>query len=203
MPADHPELNALEAEIRACRICEPHLPLGPRPVFIARPEARLLIAAQAPGRRVHETGLPFNDPSGERLRDWLGIDRETFYHHPAIAIVPMGFCYPGTGKGGDLPPRPECAATWRRPLLDAMPHLETTVVIGRYALGWHLGLGGGQRVTDIVAAWRDFAPDHFPLPHPSPRNNRWLENNPWFGREVVPALRERVRACLGEPGESR
>lgn len=197
MPAEHAhELNALEAEIRACRICEPHLPLGPRPVLIARPEARLLIAAQAPGRRVHETGLPFNDPSGERLRDWLGIDRETFYHHPAIAIVPMGFCFPGTGKGGDLPPRPECAATWRRPLLEAMPRIETTIVIGRYALGWHLGLGGGQRVTDIVGAWRDFAPGHFPLPHPSPRNNRWLANNPWFERDVVPALRERVRECL-------
>ena len=197
MPAEHAhELNALEAEIRACRICEPHLPLGPRPVLIARPEARLMIAAQAPGRRVHETGLPFNDPSGERLRDWLGIDRETFYHHPAIAIVPMGFCFPGTGKGGDLPPRPECAATWRRPLLEAMPRIETTIVIGRYALGWHLGLGGGQRVTDIVGAWRDFAPGHFPLPHPSPRNNRWLANNPWFERDVVPALRERVRECL-------
>lgn len=193
------ELNALEAEIRACRICEPYLPLGPRPVFIARPEARLLIAAQAPGRRVHETGLPFNDPSGDRLRDWLGVDRETFYYHPAIAIVPMGFCYPGTGKGGDLPPRPECAVAWRKPLLAAMPRIETTVVIGRYALDWHLGLGRGQRVTDIVAAWREFAPAHFPLPHPSPRNNRWLTSNPWFEREVVPALRERVRECLG-PG---
>lgn len=193
----HPrEFNVLEAEIRACRLCAPELPLGPRPVFIARPEARLLIAAQAPGRRVHETGLPFNDPSGDRLRDWLGIDRETFYHHPAIAIVPMGFCYPGTGKGGDLPPRPECAPTWRKPLLATMPGIETTIVIGRYALAWHLGLTGRERVTDVVSTWREFAPRQFPMPHPSPRNNRWLRNNPWFERDVVPALRERVSECL-------
>ncbi len=197
MPAEPIALEQLEAEIRACRLCEAELPLGPRPVFIARREARLLIAAQAPGRRVHETGLPFSDPINYRLRDWLGIDRETFYHHPAIAIVPMGFCFPGTGRGGDLPPRPECAPTWRRPLLAAMPEVETTVVIGRYALGWHLGLKGGQRVTDLVADWRRLAPVHFPLPHPSPRNNRWLRNNPWFEDEVVPVLRERVAQLLG------
>lgn len=202
MSAEPVELNALEAEIRACRLCEAELPLGPRPVFIARPEARLLIAAQAPGRRVHETGLPFNDPSGDRLRDWLGIDRETFYHHPAIAIVPMGFCFPGTGRGGDPPPRPECAATWRRPLLVAMPRVETTVVIGRYALGWHLGLKRSQRVTDLVADWQRLAPAHFPLPHPSPRNNRWLRNNPWFEAEVIPALQTRVATLLAPAATS-
>lgn len=200
MPAEPVALEELEAEIRACRLCEADLPLGPRPVFIARREARLLIAAQAPGRRVHETGLPFNDPSGDRLRDWLGVDRETFYHHPAIAIVPMGFCFPGTGRGGDMPPRPECAPTWRSPLLAAMPQVETTVVIGRYALGWHLGLKGVQRLTDLVADWRRLAPTHFPLPHPSPRNNRWLRNNPWFEDEVVPALRARVATLLDAGG---
>ncbi len=191
----HP-LNQLLDKVRACRLCEAHLPLAPRPVLQAHPRSRLLIAAQAPGRRVHETGLPFNDPSGDRLRNWMGIDRETFYDPEFIALVPMGFCYPGTGKSGDLPPRPECAETWRRSLLAQLTHIRFTLVIGQYALAWHLG--GAGNLTDRVRAWRDHWPELMPLPHPSPRNNLWLRRNPWFEDEVVPALRRRVEELLLE-----
>ncbi len=188
--------NDFLAEIKACRICEPALPLGPRPVFIARPDARILIVGQAPGRRVHETGIPFNDPSGDRLREWMGIDRETFYNDERLAIVPMGFCYPGTGKSGDLPPRPECAAQWRENLLARMPDIELTLVIGQYAHNWHLKGRQKQNLTETVRAWREYWPDVLPLPHPSPRNNLWLRKNPWLEAEVIPALRKKVGSFL-------
>lgn len=204
-------LDELLTDVRACRICAASLPLGPRPVLQASTSSRILIAGQAPGRRVHETGLPFNDPSGDRLRRWLGIDRETFYDAGRLAIIPMGFCYPGTGKSGDLPPRPECAATWHDRLLDRLPKLELTVAIGQYALAFHLkrhhrehphlGDPGGRdrrSVAEQVAAWRDYAPELIPLPHPSPRNQLWLKRNPWFEQEVVPELRNRVRQILGK-----
>lgn len=182
-------------EVRACRLCAEDLPAGPRPVLQAHPAARILVAAQAPGRRVHDTGLPFNDPSGDRLREWMGVDRETFYDPLRLAIVPMGFCYPGRGKSGDLPPRLECAPAWRQPILAALPNIKLTLVIGQYALRWHLP-GAGRTLTEVVARWREFAPTVLPLPHPSPRNNLWLRRNPWFERETVPYLRQRVAELL-------
>lgn len=190
--------DALMARIRACRLCEAHLPLGPRPVLQASRGARLLIVSQAPGRRVHETGIPFNDPSGDRLRDWLGIDKSVFYDAEKIAIVPMGFCFPGTGKGGDLPPRPECAPTWHRPLLSHLQQVRLTLAIGQYA---QAGLLVGRRartLTDTVQAWRaHLERGVLPLPHPSPRNRLWLARNPWFEVELVPDLKRRVQEALG------
>ncbi|WP_372970657.1 uracil-DNA glycosylase family protein [Marinobacter sp.] len=186
----------LVAQVRQCRICESQLPLSPRPVIQISRDARILVVGQAPGRRVHETGLPFNDPSGDRLRDWMGIGRDTFYDENQLAILPMGFCYPGTGKSGDLPPRPECAPAWRNLLLDRLEQIELTLVIGQYAHAWHLP-GGKAPVTERVRRWREVWPKMLPLPHPSPRNNLWLRRNPWFEEEVVPELQQRVRAILG------
>lgn len=194
------DLTRLLKEVRACRICEEHLPHGIRPVVQAAPRARVLIAGQAPGRRVHESGVPFDDPSGDRLRDWMGVSRETFYDATRIAILPMGFCYPGTGSSGDRPPRPECAEAWRERLLAQMPALELTLVIGRYAMDWHLGPRDGN-LTETVRAWREHGPDRIPLPHPSPRNNVWMKKNPWFEKDVLPALRRLVRRALGEGQE--
>jgi len=190
-----PGLTSLLTEVRACTLCAAHLPLGPRPVLQAAASARILIAGQAPGRKVHETGIPFNDASGERLRSWLGISREQFYDASKVAIVPMGFCYPGTGKSGDLPPRPECATAWRRALMAQLGNIELTLVIGQYAQAYHLP-GAGTSVTDIVSAWRQHWPHTVPLPHPSPRNNLWLRRNPWFEEELLPALRKRVAEVL-------
>ncbi|MFO7994848.1 MAG: uracil-DNA glycosylase family protein [Marinobacter sp.] len=186
----------LVAQVRQCRICESQLPLSPRPVIQISRDARILVVGQAPGRRVHETGLPFNDPSGDRLRDWMGIGRDTFYDENQLAILPMGFCYPGTGKSGDLPPRPECAPAWRNLLLERLEQIELTLVIGQYAHAWHLP-GGKAPVTERVRRWREVWPKMLPLPHPSPRNNLWLRRNPWFEEEVVPELQQRVRAILG------
>lgn len=187
--------DKLLAEVRACTHCADVLPLGPRPVFQLDPQARILIAAQAPGRRVHETGLPFNDPSGDRLRTWLGVDCATFYDARKLALVPMGLCYPGTGKAGDLPPRPECAALWRAPLLATLQQLELTLVVGQYALAYHLP-DAPKTLTETVRQWPRYWPDVLPLPHPSPRNNLWLRRNPWFEAEVVPVLRARVAEIL-------
>jgi uracil-DNA glycosylase len=186
----------LLADVHACRLCEAHLPHGVRPVLQLHPDARILIAGQAPGRRVHESGVPFDDASGDRLRDWLGVDRATFYDQKAIAILPMGFCYPGTGKNGDLPPRPECAAAWRQPLLALLRDLRWTFVVGRYAMDWHLDADGAD-VTSMVRAFAGHRARRVTaLPHPSPRNNAWLQKNPWFEREVLPEVRRRVRAAL-------
>ncbi|HEX7071226.1 MAG TPA: uracil-DNA glycosylase family protein [Rhodothermales bacterium] len=190
-----PTLARLLADVRACTLCAASLPHGVRPVLQADPEARILIAGQAPGRRVHETGIPFDDRSGERLRDWLGVSAASFYDPRLFAILPMGFCYPGTGSSGDLPPRPECADRWRRPLLDELGRIELTVVVGRHALDYHVPAAGS--LTERVRNWRETWPRVIPLPHPSPRNNRWLARNPWFEAELVPALRVRVRECLG------
>ena len=192
-------LATLLTEVRACTLCAQHLPLGPRPVLQAAASARLLIAAQAPGRKVHETGLPFNDVSGDRLRDWLGLSREVFYDARKIAIVPMGFCFPGTGKAGDLPPRPECAPAWRAALLSHLKHVQFTLVIGRYAQAYHLPHQGSS-VTAAVQAWRHHWPDTVALPHPSPRNNRWLQRNPWFEQELLPRVRARVAEVLAQAG---
>ena len=190
-------LDRLLREIRACRLCEAHLSLGPRPVLQASSTSRLLIVSQAPGRKVHDSGIPFNDVSGERLREWLGIDRDVFYDASRVAIVPMGFCFPGTGRGGDLPPRPECAPTWHPRLLPLLRHVRLTLVIGQYAQAGVLGVPRGTRLTDTVQAWRDhLAHGRLPLPHPSPRNRVWLMRNPWFETELLPVLRERVAAAL-------
>ncbi len=186
----------LQSDVRACTWCAEHLPLGPRPVLQISRTARMLIAGQAPGRKVHASGIPFDDASGDRLRDWLGLDRETFYDACRVAILPMGFCYPGTGKAGDLPPRPECAAAWRGKILSELRAVTLTLVIGQYAMDWHFGPRAKATLTETVQAWRDFAPTLWPLPHPSPRNNIWLKKNPWFARDVLPELRQQVKAAL-------
>ncbi|KAA3609149.1 MAG: uracil-DNA glycosylase family protein [Planctomycetota bacterium] len=185
----------LMGEVQACRLCEAFMPHGIRPVLQAHPEAVILIAGQAPGRRVLETGVPFDDPSGDRLRDWMGLSREEFYDPRKVAIIPMGFCYPGKGKSGDLPPRPECAEAWRQPLLERLPAVRLTLVIGQYAMKWHLDLGTAN-LTDTVRNWKAHRPAILPLPHPSPRNNIWLRKNPWFELEVLPYLRRRVRTLM-------
>ncbi len=188
-------LEEVAAAARACRVCADVLPLGPRPVFRASTTATLLIVGQAPGTKVHATGVPWNDPSGDRLRLWLGMDRDTFYDEARIAIVPMGLCYPGRlPNGGDAPPRPECAPLWRERLVRAMPAIRLTLLVGMYALTHTLGPGA---MTDRVRAYRDYLPGYFPLPHPSWRTTGWERRNPWFGAEVLPALREAVGEALG------
>lgn len=190
-------LPALLEEIRACRRCAEHLPLGPNPTLRASATARLLIVGQAPGTRVHATGIPWNDPSGDRLRDWLSITREAFYNQSEIAIIPMGFCYPGRGRGGDLPPRPECAASWHRRLLALLPKLQLTLLVGQYAQRHYLPRWCGS-ITENVRQYRAALPArYFPLPHPSPRNTLWLRRRPWFEEEVVPELRRQIKKIIG------
>ena len=189
-------LPLLLKEVRSCTICADHLPEGPRPVLQVDAKARILVVGQAPGRKVHASGVPFDDSSGERLRAWMDVDREIFYDSKVVGILPMGFCYPGTGRYGDLPPRRECAPQWRAPLLAAMPNIELTLVIGQYAMDWHLPNVETRNLTETVRDWRKHWPSVLPLPHPSPRNNIWLKANPWFEAEVVPVLRERVDKLL-------
>ena len=195
-PIIHHHLRVLAQEIRACTLCSAYLPLGPRPIIQVSNSAQILIVGQAPGSRVHETGIPFDDPSGNRLREWMGIDKSVFYEESKIAIVPMGFCFPGTGKSGDLPPRPECAVTWRKKLLNELPQISLTLVIGQYAQAWHLGQLVKENLTETVKAWKEFGPEIIPLPHPSPRNNIWLKKNPWFEQEVLPKLQAKVKSIL-------
>lgn len=190
------DLDALVSQIQACRLCAGALPHEPRPVLRVHPDARILIAGQAPGRRVHESGLPFNDPSGDRLRDWMGIDRETFYDETKIAVAAMGFCYPGTVSGADLPPRKECAPRWRPLLLPLLKKVQLTLLVGGYAQRYHLGVRAGASLHDTVRNWRAFGENVLPLPHPSWRNSAWLKRNPWFEAEVVPDLRRRVSSLL-------
>ena len=194
------QLDKLLSSVRDCRICENNLPLGPRPVLQCSESSRILIAGQAPGSKVHASGVPFDDASGERLRDWLGVSRDTFYDATKIAILPMGFCYPGTGKSGDLPPRPECAEKWRSPLLQQMQQLRMTLLLGQYAQSYHLGSKSGS-LTGLVRSWRDYWPAMIPLPHPSPRNNRWFKQNPWFETELLPVLKSRVKQILKDQND--
>ncbi len=189
--------ESLIGEVRACAICAPDLPHGTRPVVQLHPKARLLIAGQAPGRKVHETGTPFDDASGERLRQWMGVTRDEFYDRQLVAILPMGFCYPGTGKSGDLPPRPECAPAWREQLLRRLRHLDVTLVIGQYAQAYHLK-DARKSLTETVRNWREYWPSMVPLPHPSPRNNFWLRKNPWFETDLLPSLRQRIEEVLSK-----
>lgn len=190
------ELDGLLRDIRACRLCEADLPLGPRPVLRASETARLLVVGQAPGTLVHGSGIPWSDASGVRLRQWLGMDRDAFYDERKVAIVPMGFCYPGRGASGDLPPRPECSRTWHPRLIPMLGQVQLVLAIGQYAQSYFLGETRKKSLTDTVQAWREYAPRYFPLPHPSPRNIAWFKHNPWFDAEVVPALRERVAEAL-------
>jgi len=192
---DPAALAARLREIRACRLCAAALAHEPRPVLQADVRARVLVAGQAPGRKVHASGLPFDDVSGDRLREWMGVDRAAFYDPECFAIVPMGFCYPGTGSAGDLPPRPECAPAWRDGLMRLLPRIELTLAIGGYAHAYHLP-SPRRSVTETVAAWRDTWPAVVPMPHPSPRNQLWLRRNPWFVEEVVPRARERIHRLL-------
>ena len=190
-------LDTLLSEIAACHACGGELAHEPRPVVRVRRDTRLLICGQAPGRLVHESGLPFNDPSGDRLRGWLGIDRDTFYGHPAIGVAAMAFCFPGTNpKGGDYPPPARCAELWRPRLLSQLPKVELTLLVGGYAQAWALKGERKANMTETVRAWRDYLPTMLPLPHPSWRNTAWLKRNPWFGAEVTPYLRRRVRDIL-------
>lgn len=190
-------LAALVEKARACRVCEAHLPLGPRPVLRASATAKLLIVGQAPGTKVHVSGIPWNDASGDRLRRWLDLDRDTFYDESRIAIMPMGLCYPGVDKnGGDSPPRPECAPLWHPPLLALMPQVELVLLVGSHAQAWYLGKQRRKSMTETVAAWRDYLPRFIPTPHPSWRNTAWLKRNPWFEAELVPELRRRVAGML-------
>lgn len=187
-------LECLFARIRACRLCEAHLPLGPRPVIRGAAQARLLIIGQAPGTRVHASGIPWDDASGARLRDWLGLDPARFYDESRVAIMPMGLCYPGRGRSGDLPPRAECAPLWHPQVLALLPEVELVLLVGQYAQRFYLG--GRGSLTERVRNWQAVGPRFMPLPHPSPRNSRWLRLNPWFEGEVLPPLRQRVAQLL-------
>lgn len=189
-------MEQLLIKIRACEVCSEYLPLGPRPIVAAHSNAKIIIIGQAPGIKVHETGVPWDDPSGKQLRKWLDVSDEVFYDETKIALVPMGFCYPGKGKGGDLPPRKECTPLWHQQLWDSMPNLEFIILIGTYAQNYYLKEKMGKNLTETVRAYPKYLPKYFPLPHPSPRNRFWLTKNPWFENKVLIELRERVASCL-------
>jgi uracil-DNA glycosylase len=192
------KLDALYTEISACTVCA-DLPLGPRPVVRGKRSSRVMIISQAPGTKVHETGLSFNDRSGDRLREWLGLDRETFYDESRVAIMGMGFCYPGRyAKGGDLPPRPECAPLWHDRILALLPNIELILLVGSYAIDHYLADRKKPRMADTVASWRDYLPRYFPLPHPSWRTVLFERRNPWFEADLLPALRKRVEKLVSE-----
>lgn len=189
-------LEDLLQQIRQCRLCEPYLTLGANPIIQANKEAKLLIIGQAPGTRVHKTSIPWNDPSGDRLRQWLELDKTAFYDARKIAIMPMGLCYPGKGKSGDLPPRKECAPQWHSQVLEQLPNIGMTLLVGQYAQNYYLQ-NKPKTLTETVRAWQQWAPHYLPLPHPSPRNTLWLKRNPWFEAEVVPFMRNYVHAHIG------
>lgn len=191
-------LESLLHRVAQCRICEKDLPLGPRPVLSAHPDCKILIIGQAPGTKVHATGIPWNDPSGDNLRRWLEVDRELFYDPKVFGIIPMGFCYPGRGKGGDLPPRPECAPTWHGALRQHLPNLRLTLLIGSYAQAYYLGAERKGTLTETVRSFESYLPQYFPLVHPSPRNRLWMRRNPWFEERVVPRLRQTVWEIIGK-----
>lgn len=189
-------MKNLIREIKQCTLCENHLPLGANPIFSAGAKSKLLIIGQAPGRIVHQTHIPWNDKSGDNLRNWLGIDTKEFYDTNLISLMPMGFCYPGTGKSGDLPPRPECAPEWHSKLIKKMPHIELIIVVGNYSMNYYLGKEAKENLTETVKQFSHYLPLYFPLPHPSPRNNLWQAKNPWFVKEVLPELKKITNAIL-------
>ena len=189
-------MEALLEEIQGCSICKVFLPHKPRPIVAGSINSRLLIIGQAPGRRVHESGIPWDDPSGDQLRKWLNVEKEVFYDTSKIGLMPMGFCFPGSGKSGDLPPRPECAPTWHERLIKAMSNVELTLLIGQYAQKHYLEKTFKKNLTETVNAFEDYLPNYLPLPHPSPRNRMWIKRNPWFEESLVPNLQERVAKLL-------
>jgi uracil-DNA glycosylase len=189
-------ISRLQKEISNCTICEKFLPLGPRPVVSFTKKSKILIIGQAPGTKVHASGIPWDDASGKRLREWMSISADVFYDATQVAIVPMGFCYPGRGASGDLPPRPECAPQWHSKILEQLPQLELTLLIGQYAQKYYLGRSRQKNLTKTVKAFSDYLPSHFPLVHPSPRNQIWIRKNPWFEKEVIPELQRRVAKIL-------
>ena len=190
----------LRKEIRGCTVCNDQLPFGPNPIFTLSEKARILIVGQAPGRRVHASGVPWDDASGDNLRAWMGISREVFYDSGQIGLLPMGFCYPGKAKrgSGDAPPRPECAPLWQQRAIAAMPEIALTLLVGKYAQHYHLGPAARPQLTQTVLNFQDYLPRYFPLPHPSPRNNIWQRKNSWFASEVIPVLQEKVMRVLGK-----
>lgn len=185
-------MNDLLVQIKNCTICEPSLPHGTNPVLAAHPKSKVVIIGQAPGRSVHESRLPWDDPSGERLRKWLDVSPEQFYDPSIFALIPMGFCYPGTGKSGDLPPRKECAPHWHQLLFDKLNHLELIILIGSYAQAYYLKENKKRLLTETVKNFKEYLPHHMVLPHPSPRNNIWIKKNPWFEKELLPVLKKRI-----------
>ncbi len=189
-------MQKLIQEIRNCTVCTQHLPLGPRPVVAASPTSKIVIIGQAPGTAVHASGIPWDDPSGRRLREWMGISDEMFYDEKKIAIIPMGFCYPGKGKSGDLPPRPECAPLWHKPLLYSIEKVTLTLLIGQYAQTYYLGNAMKKTLTETVKNYKEYLPEFLPLPHPSPRNNIWLKKNEWFEADVIPKLQQVIASAI-------
>ena len=189
-------MDTLLNDIRQCKICEKHLPLGPRPIATAHPESKIVIIGQAPGTKVHASGIPWDDASGKQLRKWLKVSDEDFYDTKKFAIIPMGFCYPGKGKTGDLPPRTECAPQWHDALLQKMPKVELVILIGMYAQKYYLKKEAKRTLTETVANFKDYLPLYLPLPHPSPRNRFWLTKNPWFDVEVIPELQAIVKKLI-------
>ena len=193
--ASQTKLDRLLSEVRSCTVCEKYLPLGANPILRAKRVARILVIGQAPGIKVHESGIPWNDASGKRLRQWMNISNEQFYDETKIAIIPMGFCYPGKGKSGDLPPRKECAELWHQKLLKSLPNIKLTLLIGQYAHKYYLN-HTEPTLAETVRAWQKYGPNYFPLPHPSPRNIRWFKKNSWFELKTIPQLRKKVRYAL-------
>ncbi|NAS12446.1 uracil-DNA glycosylase family protein [Poritiphilus flavus] len=189
-------MEKLLDDIRSCVVCESYLPLGPRPIVAAHTDSRIILIGQAPGAKVHETGIPWDDPSGKQLRKWLDVSDQVFYDEKKMALIPMGFCYPGKGKSGDLPPRPECAPLWHGPLLEPIADDALTLLIGGYAQKYYLGERAQANLTETVRNYQEYLPQYFPLPHPSPRNRFWLSKNPWFEEEVLPELKARVSKLL-------
>jgi uracil-DNA glycosylase len=189
-------MQSLLEDIRACEICKSYLPLGPRPVVTAHQNSKIAIVGQAPGTKVHKSGIPWDDPSGKQLRKWLNVSEADFYDPLNFAIVPMGFCYPGKGKSGDLPPRKECAVQWHGQLMEKMPGLQLTLLVGMYAQNYYLKDSAKKTLTETVRNYKTYLPEYLPLPHPSPRNRFWLTKNPWFEREVIPKLQRRIHTIL-------
>ena len=194
--APHASLDELLAAVRGCRACEGHLPLGPRPILQAHVASRILIVGQAPGLRAHTTGIPWDDASGARLRDWMGVDNDTFYDASRIAIIPIGYCYPGRGNGGDMAPRGECAQLWLDRLLAHLRGIQLTLLIGQYAQQHFLRSRRKRSLTETTKAWREYSPRYFPLPHPSPRNQPWFKRHSWFARQLLPALRAQIEPLV-------
>ena len=189
-------IKALRKNIKVCTLCAEYLPYQPRPVFSFSTKSKILIVGQAPGIKVHQSGIPWDDSSGDRLRKWIQVSKDQFYDTKYFSIVPMAFCYPGKGKSGDLPPRPECAEKWMEPILDKLPQRKLTLLIGQYSQDWFLKGAKKNNLTETVKNWQDYQPEYFVLPHPSPRNNIWLKKNPWFEKKLVPKLKKKIKELM-------